>query len=62
MNDTALAERLKAAIELIEKVAENRALLAELPTEDRTRLLQAAGKIHTPDLEARRRLVKAVAR
>ena len=62
MKDTALAERLKAAIELIEKVAENRALLAELPTEDRTRLLQAAGKIHTPDLEARRRLVKAVAR
>ena len=62
MKDTALAERLKAAIELIEKVAENRALLAGLPTEDRTRLLQAAGKIHTPDLEARRRLVKAVAR
>ena len=62
MKDTALAERLKAAIELIEKVAENRALLAELPAEERTRLLQAAGKIHTPDLEARRRLVKAVAR
>jgi len=36
MKDTALADRLKAAIELIEKVATDRALLAELPAEDRT--------------------------
>ncbi len=62
MKDTALAERLKAAIDLIEQVANDRALLAELPSAERTRLLQAAGKIHTPDLESRRRLVKAVAR
>ena len=62
MKDTALAERLKAAIDLIEQVADDRALLAELPSAERTRLLQAAGKIHTPDLESRRRLVKAVAR
>jgi NAD(P)-dependent dehydrogenase (short-subunit alcohol dehydrogenase family) len=62
MNDTALAERLKAAIDMLEKVANDRALLSALPSEERTRLLQAAGKIHTPDLEARRRLVKAVAR
>jgi NAD(P)-dependent dehydrogenase (short-subunit alcohol dehydrogenase family) len=62
MNDTALAERLKAAIDMLEKVADDRALLSALPSEERTRLLQAAGKIHTPDLEARRRLVKAVAR
>ena len=62
MNDTALAERLKAAIDMLEKVADDRALLSALPSEERTRLLQAAGKIHTPDLESRRRLVKAVAR
>jgi hypothetical protein len=38
MKDT-LAVRLKAAAELLEKVANNRALLAELPAEERTRLL-----------------------
>ena len=62
MNDTALSERLKAAIDLLEQVAGDRSLLADLPAEERVRLFQAAGKIHTPDLDARRRLVKAVAR
>ena len=59
MNDHSLAERLKAAAELLEQVAGNRALLAGLSAEERTRLLQAAGAIYCPDVSARRRLVKA---
>jgi len=62
MNDTALAGRLKAAIELLERVADDRALLAELSDAERVRLFQAAGKIHTPDLHERRQLVKAKVR
>jgi NAD(P)-dependent dehydrogenase (short-subunit alcohol dehydrogenase family) len=62
MNEDSLAQRLKAAIDLLEQVAEDRALLAGLSEPERMRLFQAAGKIHTPDLGARRQLVKAVAR
>jgi NAD(P)-dependent dehydrogenase (short-subunit alcohol dehydrogenase family) len=54
-----LSAQLKAAAELLEKAAANRALLAELSVEDRTRLLKAAGDIYCPDVAQRRRLVKA---
>jgi NAD(P)-dependent dehydrogenase (short-subunit alcohol dehydrogenase family) len=55
----ALLARLRATAELLEKVAGNRALLAQLSVEERTRLLTAAGEIYCPDLKERRRLVKA---
>ena len=51
--------QLKAAAELLEKAAANRALLAGLSVEDRTRLLRAAGDIYCPEVSERRRLVKA---
>ncbi|MBI3878768.1 MAG: SDR family oxidoreductase [Verrucomicrobia bacterium] len=54
-----IAAQLKAAAELLEKAAANRALLAELSEPERTRLLTAAGNIYCPDLKERRRLVKA---
>ncbi|MBI3418433.1 MAG: SDR family oxidoreductase [Verrucomicrobia bacterium] len=54
-----LAEQLMAATRLIEAAAANRALLAALPIEERTRLLKAAGEIYCPDVSERRRLVKA---
>ena len=57
--NTGVAARLKAATELLEKVAGDRALLAQLTIEERTRLLTAAGDIYCPDLKERRRLVKA---
>jgi len=57
-----IAERLRAAVELLEKVASNRALLAGLTVEERTRLLKATGDIYAPDVNARRRLVKAKVR
>ena len=56
---TKLSAQLKAAAEILEQAAANRALLAELTVEERTRLLKAAGDIYCPDVAQRRRLVKA---
>jgi NAD(P)-dependent dehydrogenase (short-subunit alcohol dehydrogenase family) len=61
-NSGALAAQLKAAAEILEKAADNRALLAELSIEERARLLAAAGKIYCPDVSERRQLVKAKVR
>ena len=51
--------QLKAAAAILEAAAADRALLAQLSVEERTRLLTAAGEIYCPDLKERRRLVKA---
>ena len=59
---TELLERLREITDLLEHVAEDRALLAALPAEDRRRLMQAAGSVFHPDAAARRRLVKTVGR
>ena len=56
------ADELKSAADLLERVARDRALLAALPEEERTRLVQAAGEVFCPDLRERRRLVKAKSR
>jgi NAD(P)-dependent dehydrogenase (short-subunit alcohol dehydrogenase family) len=53
-----LAAQLRAAAEALERAAANRAVLAELTQEERTRLLKAAGDVYCPDVRARRRLVK----
>jgi NAD(P)-dependent dehydrogenase (short-subunit alcohol dehydrogenase family) len=60
--DNGMAERLRAAAELLEAVAGNRALLAGLPEAERKRFLQAAGQVSRPDAVDRRRLVKATKR
>jgi len=52
-------ERVRAAVELLESIANNRQLLAEAPVEYQKRLIQAAGSVFQPDSVARRRLVKA---
>src|SRR6185437_8450177 len=57
-----LADRLRDAAELLESIASDRSLLAGLPDEDRTRLLQAAGRVSRPDAIDRRRLVQATKR
>ena len=54
-----LNERLRAATQLLEAVVANRSLLASLPLEERTRLLSAAGNVYEPDVEVRRRQIKA---
>ncbi len=62
MNDESLSARLKAAVELLEEAARNRAILAVLTEEERARFLQAAGQIYCPEPAERRRLVKAKVR
>jgi NAD(P)-dependent dehydrogenase (short-subunit alcohol dehydrogenase family) len=57
-----LAEQLRAATELLEAVVADRSLLASLPLEERTRLLNAAGDVYEPDVAVRRRQIKAARR
>jgi NAD(P)-dependent dehydrogenase (short-subunit alcohol dehydrogenase family) len=52
-------EQIKATIELLEKASTNRALLAGLSDVEHTRLMKAAGDLYCPDVDQRRRLVKA---
>ena len=58
----ALRESLRAAIELLERVAADRALMGALDSLERRRLLQAAGEVFHPDPAGRRRLVKTIQR
>ena len=55
-----LREQLDALMALLDAIAGDRGLLAELSPEERTRLVQAAGRIYNPDVAARRHLVKAI--
>ena len=52
-------ERLQAATEVLEALVADRSLLQSLPLEQRTRLLNAAGDVYSPDVEERRRQIKA---
>lgn len=54
-----LEVRIKEAAALLEELLENRALLADVDLEDRTRLLTAAGLVSKPDKLSRRKLAKA---
>jgi NAD(P)-dependent dehydrogenase (short-subunit alcohol dehydrogenase family) len=56
---TGVAARLKAAAAVLEAIAEDRTLLAELSPEDRARLLQAAGCVYCADPTERRQLLRA---
>jgi len=55
-----LREQLDALVSLLEDIARDRGLLSELSPEERTRLIQAAGRVYNPDSAARRHLVKAI--
>jgi NAD(P)-dependent dehydrogenase (short-subunit alcohol dehydrogenase family) len=57
-----LAERLRAAADILEQIVADRALLADIPEADRNRLLNAAGRISRPDALSRRQLLKVVKR
>jgi NAD(P)-dependent dehydrogenase (short-subunit alcohol dehydrogenase family) len=57
-----LAAQLKSAVAMFEQVVANRAILAHLSVEERTRLLKVAGEIYCPEVDERRRLVKAKVR
>ncbi len=55
-----LRTQLDTLIEMLEEVAGNRGMLADLSADERTRLIRAAGQIYNPDVAARRHLVKAI--
>jgi NAD(P)-dependent dehydrogenase (short-subunit alcohol dehydrogenase family) len=55
----AIAAQVNDAARLLEAIAADRAILAQMGADDRTRLLHAAGEVSRPDALARRRLVKA---
>jgi NAD(P)-dependent dehydrogenase (short-subunit alcohol dehydrogenase family) len=57
-----LAERLRAAADLLETIVDDRSLLADIPEADRNRLLNAAGRVSRPDALGRRQLLKVVKR
>jgi NAD(P)-dependent dehydrogenase (short-subunit alcohol dehydrogenase family) len=54
-----LSEKLRAAADLLEAIAADRALMANMSAKDRARLVQAAGLVYCPDVKERRRLTKA---
>lgn len=54
-----LAQQLRAATELLIAVAQDRSVLAALSTEERSRLLSAAGDVFCPDVEERRQQIRA---
>jgi len=56
---SSLGERVHSAVEVLEQIVANRALLVDISEEDRNRLLQAAGHVSRPDVIDRRRLLKA---
>jgi len=57
-----LVDRARAAAELLEQIAADRALLGKLDADERLRLLQAAGRVSRPDALDRRRLLKETKR
>jgi NAD(P)-dependent dehydrogenase (short-subunit alcohol dehydrogenase family) len=57
-----LADRLRAAADLLEEIHADRTLLARIPEADRNRFLNAAGQVSRPDATDRRRLLKVMKR
>jgi NAD(P)-dependent dehydrogenase (short-subunit alcohol dehydrogenase family) len=53
---------IRAAAELLERLAADRGLLAQLTPLERQRLIQAAGQVYQPDTRARRQMVRAASR
>jgi NAD(P)-dependent dehydrogenase (short-subunit alcohol dehydrogenase family) len=60
--DQDMREELRAAAELLERLAEDRALLNRLPAQDRERLHRAVAELYNPDKLARREMVRAAER
>jgi NAD(P)-dependent dehydrogenase (short-subunit alcohol dehydrogenase family) len=60
--DTALLQRLRQAVELLEMMDAERGLLAQMPADERERLHRAVAQLYEPDPVARRRRQKATER
>jgi NAD(P)-dependent dehydrogenase (short-subunit alcohol dehydrogenase family) len=59
VNVSDIDERLRAAIAALEAVVADRSVLDSLTVQERTRLFAAAGDVYEPDIERRRRQIKA---
>ncbi len=57
-----LLEQVRQTVELLERLDDNRRLLAELPVDDRERLHRAVAQLYNPDPAARRLKQKAAER
>jgi len=57
-----IAARIKAALETLEAIVDDRALLASVDKDDQRRLVHAAGKVWTPDEARRRQLTRELAK
>ena len=62
MDSAPLDERVAATLALLEAIVSDRSLLESIPSQARTRLLQAVALVHHPEPRARRRQAKADAR
>ena len=61
-DEAPLEEQIRAAADLLEKIGEDRAILAQVDKADQRRLIHAAGKVWTPDEARRRQLTRALAK
>ncbi len=61
-NDEGPNRRLRDGLDLLEAVAANRGLLAELSDDERQRFIRAAGDVFCPDVLGRRLLTRAIIR
>lgn len=59
MSPDNVPEQLRDAIQILEKVAANRTLMAGLSPDEYARLIRAAGEVFQPDPKEKRRLIKA---
>ena len=56
------AERLRAVTEALEEIVRDRSVLGELSTEERARLVNAAGDVFNPDVDQRRDWARQIKR
>jgi len=61
-DDPDLQARIRAAVELLEAIDDDRSLLAHADPDDQRRLIHAAGRVWTPDETRRRQLTRALAK
>ena len=61
-DDQLLRARIRAAVEILEEIGEDRSVLAHADPADQRRLTQAAGKVWAPDETRRRQLTRALAK
>ena len=54
--------RIRAAVEILEEIGEDRSVLSHVDPEDQRRLIHAAGKVWAPDETRRRQLTRALAK